>query len=624
VPLPYSTITLTPIGTADTVAKFTDGAGQTVFVGLARGQYHLRARDLGFHPGDTVVVVADASAPLAVTLRLREIPHLMPAIYVRTDRGCRHPGLPDSAAAERDSLALLANLIRENADRVRLFTAAYPFYYQREAHFTEQATPKAAPQTILVDTATYDSRLHPGYHEGHLVRVVRGPHGKRTRVFVLPTLVDLADPAFERVHCFWYAGRDSGDAGVTIKFDVEPLITMQTPDAAAEFSLDGNRYLVRRATFQLTHPDRIAPRLKRETVETHYRELAPLVAIADSVVTTTLQTVPYIADGGDASRVILDDRWRGDPRTIVEEEHLIGVWDASGQVADTSSLGMVADTGAGSDTVFDAPAASVGPATAADIRGRLIGPDGEPVPGAHVEIIGFPSETVSGDSGQFELHSVPPGDETLLIRRIGFRPTIASLPAKRSASRRIIVQLPASSVVILDPVVVTAQRVAAAYQRIGFDTRRKTRRGFFLDADQIAAFHAAVLRELLARAPGFQWVHGTGVTDTDAGPVIPFGTLRVEGDVSCLNAPPGRHDHVVGDDPSCSICIEYFVDGRRFLADEHLAALNADAQVQSRYPPKSIAAIEVYPASAAPAGLTSEGTPGCAAVVIWTKRYLGI
>jgi len=610
-PLPYSTIFVTASGTRDTLAKFADGYGQALFVGLSRGQYHVRARELGFAPSDTIVTLSDTTVHLPLVFRLRAIPHRIAPVVVRGEAGCRHPGLPDSSAgADAAALAIITSQLHENAERVRLFTAAYPFYYQRETHRIERASPTATPKTVLIDTTTYDSRLHPAYQKGRVVRLIR-VRKEMTRFFLLPNLVDLADPAFQRLHCFSYAGRDSGADGVTIRFDVEPLMTLGDPDAVAQFYLDPERYLVRRAKFQLTHPDRVSPMLKGETVETHYREIAPLVAVADSVVSTT---------------TIADTLSGPEPRAIIEESRLIRVWDVNGAAVDTSVHGVVAD--ADTDAVSDTVAAPAVPATATDIRGRLVDALGQAVPHAHLEILGSQIEAEADDSGGFRLRAVPPGDQTLFIRRIGYRPTMAtlpaSLPARRFAASRVTVQLPASSVVMLDPVVVIAQREAAAYHRIGFDTRRQKLRGFFLDAEQIAAMRARLLREVMARAPGFRYIRDAGADNPD--PVldfgaIPNGSISVEGDAACSPTAEATGGH-----PSCSVCLNYFVNGRfqTFIADGRLASLNKFTQLESRYPPDSIAAIEVYAPLTAPAGLTSEGAPDCAAIVLWTKQYLGI
>lgn len=592
-PLGYSTVTVAAVGRPDSISRFTDDAGQILFGPLVPGRYRIRARELGFAPADTVVELRDTASHAGVVLALRAIPHRLATVDVRSQAVCRQPGEDSSG------LSGIAALIRENAHRAQLLTAAYPFYYQREERFTE------SKRLIRVDTGTYDSRRHPGYRAGHLLRTQMDRQGNRSTVFALPNLQDLADSAFERLHCFWFAGSDSG----AIRVDVAPVVTLGAPDVAAEFYLDPTHYVVRRAIFHLTHPDRLGPLLKAWTVETRYRELAPLVAVADSIVST----------------MEIAERFRSTTRTIVEEDRLIAVWDATGLASDTASQGQVvsADSGA-----LDLEDTSV---TTRDVRGQLVGEYDEPLAGARVEIVGQPIATTVGDSGQFELRGVPAGAQTLFIRRIGYRPTIAQLPAvstSAAASRRIIVRLPATSVVTLDPVVIQAQRTAAAYRQIGFDERRKTAHGFFLDATQIRRMGASQLHELAGRAPGFQFVRGTGVVDDGdgKGPHIPDGSLRVEGDKSCLYQSQTSRNHHIGDDPTCTVCVSYFADGQLIADGSGVFPSLSFRDIEAQYPPDKIAALEVYGASAAPPAVTPHagGPSECAAVVIWTKRYLGL
>jgi hypothetical protein len=401
-PVGYSTVTVTAIGRPDSLARFTDDVGQTMFASLAPGSYRVRARELGFAPVDTVVTLADTATRVAVFLRMSQIPRRLATVAVRAQGACRQAGIADTAIAAQ---------IRENADRVRLLTAAYPFYYQREERYTE------GTQLYRVDTATYDSRHQAAYHVGRLVRVTRDRRGNRAFVFVLPTLQDLADSGFQHVHCFWYAGIDSG----AIRIDVEPLVTLGDADVAARFYLDPERYLVRRATFRVTHPERINPFLESQIVETRYRELAPLVAVPDSMVST----------------LRVRQRVWGSPQVIVEDSRMIGVWDAAGLAADTSAV-AVADTSAG-----HAPA-TVDTTLAAtrDVHGRLVSSDSTPLAGAHIEILSLHLIAVSDQNGEFDLTGVPAGEQTLFIRRIGNRPTTATLPA---AARRVTIRLPATS-----------------------------------------------------------------------------------------------------------------------------------------------------------------------------------
>jgi hypothetical protein len=560
-PLAYSTVTVTAVGRSDSIARFTDDAGQTLFAPLPPGRYRIRARELGFAPADTVVDLADSLPRWGIVLVLQAIPHRLETVDVRGQGVCRQPGIPGEIASQ----------IHENAQRAQLLTAAYPFYYQREERIAN-----------ATDTVTYDSRKHPTYRVGHMLRATRDRNGRESVVFVLPTLQDLADSGFQRVHCFWYAGRDS--AGIRI--DVEPLASLGDVDIAARFYLDPERYLVRRATFRVTHAERINPRLESQVVETRYRELAPLVAVPDSIVST----------------MTIREPWQRGVRKIVEQDRLITVWDVTGVTADSAGGKAVAEL-LDSVSTGDPPAQST-----RDVHGRLIAADSAPLVGAHVEILGLHMAAVAGDNGQFDLHAVPISEQTLFIRRIGYRPTTATLPA---TTRLVTVRLPASSVVTLDPVVVQAQRTAAAYQRIGFDVRRRTDRGFFLDETQIARMGASRLHELVGRAPGFRYVQGGVVRDDGLGLAIPDGSIQTEGDPACLHS-------------GCTVCISYVADGQLLIDGSAIHPSLTLRQLEVQFPPEKIAALEVYQASGAPPAVAAPGSYDCATIVIWTKRYLGV
>ncbi len=402
-------------------------------------------------------------------------------------------------------------------------------------------------------------------------------------------------------------GRDSSG----VRIDVEPFVTLGDADVAARFYLDPEHFVVRRATFRVTHTERIDPTLESQVVETRYRELAPLVAVPDSIVSTTKMRAP----------------WQGGTRTIVEQDRLITVWDVTGVMADSSGGKAVA-------ALLDSASTDAPPGQSTrNVHGRLIAADSAPLVGAHVEILGLHMAAVAGDSGQFDLHDVPISEQTLFIRRIGYRPTTATLPA---TTRRVTIRIPASSVVTLDPVVVQAQRTAAAYHQIGFDLRRKTERGFFLDADQIKRLGASKLFELAARAPWIRYVHPGGVQaaspapslraltpqqgltragaghDEDAlGPHIASDSLRVEGDVSCLGT-------------GCAPCLSYFADGQMIRDGESIHPSLTFRDIEAQYPPDRIAALEVYEPYAVPSAISAQGGAGCAVIMIWTKRYLGI
>jgi hypothetical protein len=84
-----------------------------------------------------------------------------------------------------------------------------------------------------------------------------------------------------------------------------------------------------------------------------------------------------------------------------------------------SPSGTLAPPTATADTV---PADTLGA-----IGGRVVAPDGTPVDGADVLIIGTARRARSGADGRFLVSGIPPGEVELLVRKLGFAPAGGAL-----------------------------------------------------------------------------------------------------------------------------------------------------------------------------------------------------
>ncbi len=162
-PLGFSTVTVTAVGRSDSVARFTDDAGQTLFAPLAPGRYRIRARELGFAPADTVVDFADNVPHWGVVLTLHAIPQQLETVDVREQGVCRQPGIPDEIASQ----------IHENAQsrasarrRVSVLLPARGAHRERVRHGdVRQSKLRHVPRRSLV-------------------HATRDPHGARVVVVV--------------------------------------------------------------------------------------------------------------------------------------------------------------------------------------------------------------------------------------------------------------------------------------------------------------------------------------------------------------------------------------------------------------------------------------------------------
>jgi hypothetical protein len=151
----------------------------------------------------------------------------------------------------------------------------------------------------------------------------------------------------------------------------------------------------------------------------------------------------------------------------------------------------------------------------------------------------------------------------------------------------------------LNPVVVEAHRLAIAYARIGFDRRRIEGVGQFMTADEIAAKHAETFSQLFATMSGIGLAYTPGGTN-----------LRNSRGIDA--------------------CLVYVVDGQPF---NRITNGELDATIR----PTEIGAIEIYSAASTPVEFRvqsppkrnmtraeTEGSDGCATIVIWTKTRLGL
>ncbi len=99
------------------------------------------------------------------------------------------------------------------------------------------------------------------------------------------------------------------------------------------------------------------------------------------------------------------------------------------------------------------------------VRGRVTDEHAAPLPGVNV-IFDSTSQTVTGKDGAFVLGNLPPGSETVLFRKVGFRAQDAAVVLSSQAPAAIDVTLHAGPPV-LETVNVTASR-ENALKRVGF------------------------------------------------------------------------------------------------------------------------------------------------------------
>jgi Carboxypeptidase regulatory-like domain/TonB-dependent Receptor Plug Domain len=218
----------------------------------------------------------------------------------------------------------------------------------------------------------------------------------------------------------------------------------------------------------------------------------------------------------------------------------------------------------------------------ARVMGRVINKQGAPVGGARVTLNGTGASTLTRESGDFVLDSLPAGTQAITVRHLGYAPTEKTVELSSRTPARVDVQM-GPYVPELTPVEVVS-RMDAGLDRVGWTQRKRgASSGYFITPEQIEARKATQFTDLLTTTPGIR-VQGT------------MGRMYIE-----ATRTAGRGG-----------CVNVYVDGSRW---QQMEAGDLDSFVR----PQDVAAIEVYPGGGSmPVEFQSAGGD-CAAVVVWTK-----
>jgi hypothetical protein len=160
----------------------------------------------------------------------------------------------------------------------------------------------------LVDFEAGRARYRPG-------RVVdRAPGNRRDEYqMTLPSVLDLADDAFARAHCFAFGGRETVEEETWFRLDVRAAERLNRPDVHGSFWLDSATVELRRMELELSRPDRLPTQFRGiAALQVHTRlvEIAPgLSIIGDVCALTRFETPP---------------RSTASPPLLVELQQLIG------------------------------------------------------------------------------------------------------------------------------------------------------------------------------------------------------------------------------------------------------------------------------------------------------------
>lgn len=215
------------------------------------------------------------------------------------------------------------------------------------------------------------------------------------------------------------------------------------------------------------------------------------------------------------------------------------------------------------------------------IIGKVTNAGGVPVSDARVSVQGAVTSTATGKDGTFTLTGVPPGTQSVLVRRVGYTPVELPMDVSMHAPNRLTVRLGAYTPQ-LSSVQVKA-KAADPLEATGFSKRRKGGMGKYIDLDQIESIRPSYTTDVLRRIAGL-YVTGSGYSAN----VV---TTRGNG------------------------CV-------RFLVDNNPVNASAGQTIDELVSPQDVAAVEFYQQSEIPLELSTGANSGCALVVVWTKGQL--
>lgn len=212
------------------------------------------------------------------------------------------------------------------------------------------------------------------------------------------------------------------------------------------------------------------------------------------------------------------------------------------------------------------------------IRGKVTNAGGVPMADARVSVQGSNASTSTNTDGSFTLTGVPAGTQAVLVRRVGYTPVEIPMNVSSRTPNKMTVRL-GTYTPVLATVDVKAKQTEAIGSN-GFEKRRSTGMGKYMDEDQITNIGPSFTSDVLRRIPGLS-VSGVGG-------MANITTTRGNG------------------------CVQYLIDRNPVNGNGQ----SIDELVNSQ----DVSQIEFYQPSEIPLELSSGSNSGCALLVIWTKR----
>jgi hypothetical protein len=218
------------------------------------------------------------------------------------------------------------------------------------------------------------------------------------------------------------------------------------------------------------------------------------------------------------------------------------------------------------------------------VSGRVILEGAPSNAGSRVEVVGTDVVGLTNEKGDFTIRNLPSGTHVLLARHLGFGAETVPVDLSSREPKQVSIKLP-KYVAVIDPVVVTAKRVASL-DKVGFNQRQQSGMGYYIGPDQLKMMHPNQLTDILRRVPSLRVVSGP------------------EGDV--VTSSRGTSSLMGGGG-----CVQYYVDDMPWTSAQ-------PGDINNFVNSNEVVGVEVYAGPGTPAQY-SRGMQDCTTVVLWTK-----
>jgi len=225
------------------------------------------------------------------------------------------------------------------------------------------------------------------------------------------------------------------------------------------------------------------------------------------------------------------------------------------------------------------------------LTGQVLGDSATPLAQARIRVIGATTVAVSGADGRFSFGDIPPGNQMLEVRRLGyvaFTRWVKIVPGDTLNLQVTLDLVPLA----LKPVEVKGEAVLWPAME-GFEERRAHAGGHFFNRTEIAQMQPRLFTDVLRRVPGVQIQPSTGA----------FGgneMVRMTRNVGVSGLRP------------CPVL--FYLNGMPLQ-------VAGDMSINQYVTPEDVIAIEVYSGSSQipPEFLSNLLNSRCGVIVIWTR-----